>query len=187
MRILDRAASWPVLRGVADLGMGAEAVSDHTRRWRARIADADTKVVSVCPYCAVGCSQLIYVKDGAIIDIEGNPDAPINQGTLCPKGAATYELLNNPNRWTTVKYRAPYSDHWEDRPLDWAMERVAQLIKETRDRTWTEKNEKGDTVRHTTAIAELGGATLDNEENYLLKKLLNGGLGMVWIENQARV
>ncbi len=106
MRILDRAASWPVLRGVANLGMGAEAVSDHTRWWRARIADADTKVVSVCPYCAVGCSQLIYVKDGAIIDIEGNPDAPINQGTLCPKGAATYELLDNPNRWTTVKYRA---------------------------------------------------------------------------------
>ncbi len=186
-RVLDRATGWPPLREVADMGMGSEAVSDHTKKWRARIADVDKKVVSVCPYCAVGCSQLVYVKNGAIVDIEGNPDAPINKGTLCPKGAATYELLNNPNRWTTVKYRAPYSDHWEDRPLNWAMDRIAHLMKEARDNTWTEKNEQGELVRHTTAIAELGGATLDNEENYLIKKLLNGGLGMVWIENQARV
>lgn len=186
-RALDRVTAWPPLREIADMGMGPEAVSDHTEKWRARIADVDKKVVSVCPYCAVGCGQLIYVKNGAIVDIEGNPDAPINQGTLCPKGAATYELLSNPNRWTTVKYRAPYSDHWEDRPLDWAMDRIAQRIKDTRDQSWTERNEQGEIVRHTTAIAELGGATLDNEENYLIKKLLNGGLGMVWIENQARV
>lgn len=186
-RVFDRAASWPIVRQIADLGMGTEAITDHTKGWHARIADADRKTVSVCPYCAVGCSQLIYVKNGAIIDIEGNPDSPVNRGTLCPKGAATLELLSNPNRWTTVKYRAPYSDHWEDRPLDWAMERIAQLVKETRDQTWTEKNQKGELVRHTTAIAELGGATLDNEENYLLKKLLSSGLGMVWIENQARV
>ncbi len=185
--LLDRVAGWPVLRQVAELGMGPEAISEHTRQWQARVLDADKKVVSVCPYCAVGCSQLIYAKNGAIVDIEGNPDSPINQGTLCPKGAATYELLSNPNRWTTVKYRAPYSDHWEDRSLDWTMERIAQLMKETRDRQWQEKNEDGEEVRHVTAIAELGGATLDNEENYLIKKLLSGGLGMVWIENQARV
>ena len=185
--LLGRAANWPVLREIADLGMGPEAISEHSKRWRARILDADDKVVSVCPYCAVGCSELIYVKNGKIIDIEGNPDSPINQGTLCPKGAATFELMSNPNRWTTVKYRAPYSDHWEDRPLDWAMDRIAHLVKETRDRHWQEKNDEGETVRHLTAIASLGGATLDNEENYLIKKLFGGGLGMVWIENQARV
>ncbi len=185
--LLNRIANWPVLREFADLGMGPEAVSEHSRRWQARILDADKKVVSVCPYCAVGCSQLIYVKNGKIIDIEGNPDSPTNQGTLCPKGAATYELLNNPNRWTTVKYRAPHSDHWEERSLEWAMDRIAHLVKETRDRYWQQKNEEGEKVRHLTAVASLGGATLDNEENYLIKKLFNGGLGMVWIENQARV
>ena len=186
-RLVDRAVEWPVLREIADLGMGPEAISERTREWQARILEADEKVVSVCPYCAVGCSQLIYVKDGAIIDIEGNPDSPINQGTLCPKGAATFELLNNPNRWTTVKYRAPYSDHWEDKSLSWAMNRIARLTKETRDETWRERNEQDQVVRHTTGVASLGGATLDNEENYLIKKLFTGGLGMVWIENQARV
>ncbi len=184
---LSAAAKWPVVREIADLGMGPEAISAHTRQWQARILDADAKVVSVCPYCAVGCSQIIYVKNGAIIDIEGHPDSPINRGTLCPKGAATFELLSNPNRWTTVKYRAPYSDHWEDRPLDWAMERIARRVKETRDQTWRERNEKGQVVHSTTAIASLGGATLDNEENYLIKKLFTAGLGMVWVENQARV
>ena len=186
-RLFNRAGKWPLVQEFADLGMGSEAISEHTRHWQARILDADKKVVSVCPYCAVGCSQLIYVKNGAIIDIEGNPDSPINEGTLCPKGAATYELLNNPNRWTTVKYRAPYSDRWEDKPLDWAMDRIAQLIKETRDKTWRERNDKGQVVKHTPAIASLGGATLDNEENYLIKKLFTGGLRMVWVENQARV
>ncbi len=185
--LLTRIAHWPVIREVADLGMGPQAISQHTERWKARILDADTKAVSVCPYCAVGCSQLIYAKNGKIVNIEGNPDSPINQGTLCPKGAATFELLSNPNRWTTVKYRAPHSDHWEERSLEWAMDRIAQLTKETRDRNWQEKNEEGEEVRHVTAIASLGGATLDNEENYLIKKLFNGGLGMVWIENQARV
>jgi len=185
--LVAQAGRWPLLREVADLGMGPQATSEHTRHWQARILDADNKVVSVCPYCAVGCSQLIYVKNGAVIDIEGNPDSPINRGTLCPKGAATFQLLNNPYRWTKVKYRAPYSDHWEERPLDWAMDRIARLVKEARDADWQEKNKDGETVRHLTTVAELGGATLDNEENYLIKKLLNGGLGMVWIENQARV
>lgn len=186
-RLSDFASNWSLLRQIADIGMGPEAISSHTRELQARILDADRKVVSVCPYCAVGCSQLIYVKNGAIIDIEGNPESPINRGTLCPKGAATFELLNNPNRWTTVKYRAPYSDHWEDRPLDWAMDRIAHLVKATRDEHWRQWNQAGQEVRHLTAIASLGGATLDNEENYLIKKLFNGGLGMVWIENQARV
>ena len=147
----------------------------------------DRVVVSVCPYCAVGCSQLVSVRGDQIINIEGNPDSPINQGTLCPKGAATFGLTVNPQRVTTVKYRAPYSDHWEDKPLDWAMDRIALLIKETRDETFVRNLPDGTPVNHTLALAALGGATLDNEENYLIKKLFGGGLGTVWIENQARV
>ena len=185
--LVGQVVAWPLLRELAELGMGPGAITDQTRRTQARILEADRKVVSVCPFCAVGCGQLIYVKDGAILDIEGNPDSPISQGTLCPKGAATFDLLGNPSRWTTVKYRPPYGDRWEERPLDWAMERIAQLVKETRDATWRERDERGRVVRHTTAIASLGGATLDNEENYLIKKLFCGGLGLVWIENQARV
>ena len=141
----------------------------------------------VCPYCAVGCGQLIYTKGGNIIDIEGDPESPINEGTLCPKGANTFQLVCNPHRITKVKYRAPYSDHWEERSLDWAMDRIANLIKDTRDRHFVERDRNGMLVNRTTAIAHLGGATLDNEENYLIKKLLNGGLGVIPIENQARI
>jgi formate dehydrogenase major subunit len=145
-----------------------------------------TPTVSVCPYCAVGCSQLVYHRDGKIVDIEGNPDSPINRGTLCPKGAATSQLANSPFRWRTVRYRAPYSDRWEERALDWAMERIAQLVKETRDATFVERDDQGRTVNHTLGIAHLGGATLDNEENYLIKKLWTA-LGIVQVENQARI
>jgi formate dehydrogenase major subunit len=142
---------------------------------------------SVCPYCAVGCSLNVYVKDGRVIDIEGNPDSPINRGTLCPKGASTFQYSINPNRQTHVLYRAPYSDHWERKSLNWVMERIAQRIKETRDRTFVERLDDGREVNHTLAIELLGGATLDVEENYLMKKLFNGGLGIVPIENQARI
>ena len=145
-----------------------------------------TVVPSVCPYCAVGCGQLIYVSGGKVVDIEGNPDSPINEGTLCPKGANTFQLSVNPHRVTKVLYRAPYSDHWEHRPLEWAMERIAQRVKETRDRDFIDEKD-GTTVNHLTTIASLGGATMDNEENYLIKKLFNGGLGIVAIENQARI
>jgi formate dehydrogenase major subunit len=146
-----------------------------------------TKSHGVCPYCAVGCSQNVYTKAGEIIDIEGDPDSPINAGTLCPKGANTFQLVRNPHRVTTVKYRPPYSDRWETRPLEWAMERIAQLTKETRDADFIERNAEGLTVNHLTTIAHLGGATLDNEENYLIKKLFAGGLGILSIENQARI
>jgi formate dehydrogenase major subunit len=159
--------------------------SRRTETLRPRIAGAQV-TNSICPYCAVGCAQLVYHRDGQIIDIEGNYAGPINQGTLCPKGAATFQLGANPHRLRTVQYRAPYSDHWEERPLDWAMERIAQLTKEARERTFREKGENGVPVNYTTAIAHLGGATLDNEENYLIKKLFSG-LGMVWVENQARI
>jgi formate dehydrogenase major subunit len=141
----------------------------------------------VCPYCAVGCGQLVYTKAGKIIDIEGDPESPINEGTLCPKGANTYQLIDNPHRITKVMYRAPHSDKWETRTLDWAMDRIAQLVKSTRDQHFTGHNEKGMLVNNVTAIAHLGGATLDNEENYLIKKLLGGGLGVIPIENQARI
>jgi formate dehydrogenase major subunit len=145
-----------------------------------------TAVDGVCPYCAVGCAQQVWVKDRQIIDIEGDPRSPINEGHLCPKGANTFQLLVNPHRQTKVLYRAPYSDHWEERPLDWAMERIAQRVKETRDATFTEQDKNGTPVNNTNAIAHLGGATMDNEENYLIKKLFNT-LGIVAIENQARI
>ena len=153
------------------------------------------QVPSICPYCSVGCGQIVTVDDaGKIIGIEGNPDSPISQGTLCPKGAATYQLVMNDLRWTTVKYRAPGSDHWEDKPLDWAMDRIAQLVKQTRDANFNEFQDmpdgKGGTVRrrvmNTYAVASLGGATIDNEWNYAQQKLIHG-LGGVYIENQARI
>jgi len=143
-------------------------------------------VPSVCPYCAVGCGQIGYVKQGTIVDIEGNPDSPINEGCLCPKGANTFQLTVNPHRVTHVLYRAPFADHWERRPLEWAMDRIAERVKATRDPSFLETKD-GATVNHTTAIASLGGATMDVEENYLIKKLFTGGLGVVQVENQARI
>ncbi len=167
--------------------MRAAAKSEYSRTWRPRLEEADRVGASICPYCAVGCGQLIYARGNQIIHVEGDPYSPINQGTLCPKGSATYGWLVNPERLTKVKYRAPYSDHWEEVPQDWAMERIAQLIKRTRDETFVTKLPGDITVNHTLGIASLGGATLDNEENDLMKKLMSGGLGMVYIENQARV
>ena len=151
----------------------------------ARIKGA-TVVKSVCPYCAVGCSQNIYTKGGKIIDIEGNPDSPINNGTLCPRGSNTFQLGVNPHRIKHVMYRAPYSHTWEQKPLDWAMERIAQLTKEAREEGFIEQRD-GTTLNHMTNVMSLGGATMDNEENYLIKKFFGGGLGMVAIENQARI
>jgi formate dehydrogenase major subunit len=181
-------ADWSIPRQLAgEDPKRAAAQSTLSRTLRPRLEEADRVGTSICPYCAVGCAQLIYAKGNDVIHIEGDPRSPINQGTLCPKGAATLGWMLNPNRLTKVRYRAPYSDHWEERPLDWAMDRIAYLIKRTRDETFVRKLPDGSTVNHTLAIAELGGATLDNEENYLIKKLCGGGLGMVWIENQARV
>jgi formate dehydrogenase major subunit len=190
--IRDQAASflseWSVPRQLAGQDPLGEAAQSHrSRTLRPRLEEADRVGTSICPYCAVGCGQLVYAKGDQVIHIEGDPRNPINQGTLCPKGAATFGWMVNPNRLTKVKYRAPYSDHWEDRPLEWAMDRIAQRIKQTRDETFVRQLPDGTIVNHTMALASLGGATLDNEENYLIKKLYAGGLGMVWIENQARV
>jgi|SRR5579859_1519638 len=161
-------------------------VSPRTDEIHSRLGGAEVGV-SICPYCAVGCSQLVYHRDGTVLSIEGNYESFINGGTLCPKGSATYGLVVNPRRLKTIKYRAPNSDHWEDVPLDWAMDRIAHLVKQTRDETFVHRTPNGKTVNRTTAIAHLGGATLDNEENYLIKKLFGAGLGMVYIENQARI
>lgn len=199
--LLDYVRDWPISRQItrviesaqplsheiAELGMGDESISRRTREIQPRTRDADKVTSSVCPYCAVGCSTLIYSQNGHVTDIEGNPDSPINAGTLCPKGAATYQLTVNPDRVTTVLYRAPHSDHWEQRPLSWAMDRIAERIKETRDQGFVHQREDGTVINQATNLAVLGGATLDNEENYVIKKLFTGGLGVVWLENQARI
>jgi formate dehydrogenase major subunit len=176
----------------AALGVDVSAAEE---RARAVPIKAGRQVPSVCPYCSVGCGQIVTVEEGGrIVDIEGNPDSPINEGTLCPKGAATLQLVNNEQRWTTVKYRAPGSDRWEEKPLDWAMERLAQLVKQTRDASFNEYQELPDgkggaakkRVMNTYALGSLGGATIDNEWNYAQQKLMHA-LGVVYVENQARI
>ena len=168
------------------VGAVPNPISQATREAAPRTRGAAV-TVSVCPYCAVGCSQLVHTRDGRVINVEGNPASPINAGTLCPKGAATFGLLQSPLRVTTVKYRPPYGERWEERSLDWAMERIARLVKQTRDAGYEEFDADGHRVNRTLAIGHLGGATLDNEENYLIKKLFTAGLGIVAVENQARI
>ena len=142
---------------------------------------------AVCPYCAVGCGQLIFSKGGEIIDIEGDPESPISQGRLCPKGANAFQLAVNSHRVRQVLYRAPYSDRWETRTLDWALDQIAQRVKATRDADFRTRDEQGRLLNSVRSIGTLGGASIDNEENYLIKKLFGGGLGVVSIENQARI
>ncbi len=147
----------------------------------------DAKVFpSVCPYCAVGCGTLVHVQDDKIVNIEGNPASPINQGNLCPKGAASFQLHVNPNRLTKVLHRKPGGTDWEEMELDTAMDRVAELVKKTRDETFVERLPNGKLVNNTLAIFSLGGATMDDEWNHIHQKLMRG-LGIVAIENQARI
>ena len=162
-------------------------VSRATRDIRSRLSDEGVqKSVSVCPYCAVGCSTLVYHRDGRIIDIEGNPDSPINAGTLCPKGSASFGLHVSPYRWTKVRYRRPYSARWEDLSLEEALGMIARRVKKARDEHWKDEDERGKKLSHSTAVASIGGATIDNEENYLITKLFHS-LGFVRITNQARI
>jgi len=167
------------------IGFVPNPVSRRSRALTPRTRDA-TMTISICPFCAVGCAQQVFAKDGRIIDIEGDPASPISGGHLCPKGASTYQLLNNPNRQTKVLYRAPKSGRWEERPLDWAMERIAGLVKATRDADFQMANADGVRVNRLESVAHIGGATLDNEENYLILKLFRN-LGIVHITNQARI
>jgi formate dehydrogenase major subunit len=180
---------WPVARQVTEgdgLALDNIAASRRTRELAARTAAADKVVASVCPYCGVGCGQLVYVKEEKIIDIEGDPRSPISNGCLCPKGAATFQLVTGSHREHHVLYRRPRATEWEQVPLDRAMDMIAERVKATREATWEQRTEDGEEVRRTMSIAHLGGATLDNEENYLIKKLFNS-LGIVQIENQARI
>lgn len=163
----------------------AESATARGKRPRTELADAVG--TSICPYCAVGCAQLIYAKDKRPIAVEGDPASPINAGTLCPKGAATHGLMTSPLRLDRVLHRVPHATGWREVPLDWAMDRIAHLTKETRDDSFVGDAPDGTRLNHTLAIGSLGGATLDNEENYLIKKLFSAGLGMVFVENQARV
>jgi formate dehydrogenase major subunit len=179
---------WSLPRQVAGLDpLSKAAESTASRILRPRLEQADTVGTSICPFCAVGCGQLVYAKNGRPLHIEGDPRSPVNQGTLCPKGASTLGVLLSPQRINTVLYRAPHASDWEEKPLDWAMERIAHLTKQVRDDSFVETLPDGRTVNHTVGLGSLGGATLDNEENYLIKKLFGGGLGMVSIENQARI
>jgi formate dehydrogenase major subunit len=167
------------------LGLGASLAPASARAQQLRIKDAKT-TPSICPYCSVGCATLVHTIAGEIVNIEGDPASPHNEGCLCPKGAAIYQLHKNPNRATKVLHRKPGATGWEEVDLEWAMDRVAALVKKTRDETFVERLGDGTLVNHTTAIFALGGATLDNEWNHLQQKLMRG-LGVVAIENQARI
>jgi formate dehydrogenase major subunit len=167
------------------LGLGATMAPATARAQQLRIRDAKA-TPSVCPYCSVGCATLVHTVAGEIVNIEGDKRSPHNEGTLCPKGAATYQLHKNPNRATRVLHRKPGATEWEEVELEWAMDRVAQLVKKTREETFVERLTNGTLVNYTPAIFALGGATLDNEWNHLQQKLMRG-LGVVAIENQARI
>jgi formate dehydrogenase major subunit len=183
-------SDWPVIKQLRSrdaTGFGEEAFSRRSIELTPRISgDGAREVKSICPYCAVGCGQSVWVKDGRITDIEGDPDSPISRGRLCPKGAATFQLVAGSHRTKSVLYRRPHGTEWEELPLDRAMEMVAQRVKKARDENWERETEDGNPLNRTLGIAHLGGATLDNEENYLIKKLFTG-LGIVQIENQARI
>jgi formate dehydrogenase major subunit len=184
----DVITRWPVLRqlGGDPLGLGRAARSPRQAELRPRTQEADQVVRSVCPYCAVGCGQLVYVRDGKVSQIEGDPDSPISRGRLCPKGAASKSLVTSPTREYRVKYRRPHGRDWEELSLDDAMNMIADRVIATRNETWQEQDDQGNTVKRTLGIGSLGGATLDNEENYLIKKLFTS-LGIVSVENQARI
>jgi formate dehydrogenase major subunit len=179
---------WPVYRqliGTDHTGRGHAAKSAVSEALRPRTAKADRIVDSICPYCAVGCGQRVFVQDEQITQIEGDPASPISRGRLCPKGSATQQLVDPANRATTVRYRRPYGTEWEDLDLDTAMDMIADRVLDVRRRTWQDTDEDGRVLRRTMGLAHLGGATLDNEENYLIKKLWTA-LGAVQVENQAR-
>ena len=178
----------PVVRQLTGdpLGLSRAARSERSEQLRPRIATADRVAKSVCPYCAVGCGQRVYVKDEKVIHIEGDPDSPISRGRLCPKGSASEQLVNTPSRVTTVRYRRPGGTDWEDLTLEQATEMIAERLLKTRQETWEETNADGHPLNRTLGMHFLGGATLDSEENYLIKKFFTAA-GAVSVENQARI
>ena len=189
MRFGEIVGRWPVIRQVREgdlLGLGRAAQSERSKHLRPRTEDADHVVQSICPYCAVGCGQLVYVADGQVSHIEGDPASPISRGRLCPKGQASKSYVQSPLREYKVKYRRPHGTRWEELSLDEAMEMIADRIVETRAASWEEQTPDGAPANRTMAIGHLGGATLDNEENYLIKKFFSA-MGALQIENQARI
>jgi formate dehydrogenase major subunit len=168
------------------LGLSRAARSERSEQLRPGVATADRVAKSVCPYCAVGCGQRLYVKDERVIHIEGDPDSPISRGLLCPKGSASEQLVNSSSRVTTVRYRRPGATDWEDLTLEQATEMIAERLLKTREETWEETNEDGQPLKRTLGMHFLGGATLDSEENYLIKKFFTAA-GAVSVENQARI
>ncbi len=188
MALTSRIGDWSLLRqlrGRDSLGRGEAARSERSRTLRPRTVGADRVVDSICPYCAVGCAQKVYVKDERVVQIEGSPASPISRGRLCPKGSASKQLVTSPTRVTRVRYRRPHGSEWEDLDLDTAMDMIADRVIRTRREFWEWESE-GRRTRRTLGIASLGGATLDNEENYLMKKLYTA-MGAISIENQARI
>jgi formate dehydrogenase major subunit len=183
----DLISRWPLIQQIktGTDGTGPEAMSEKTRNLRPKHDGAEA-TPSICPYCGVGCGQLVYHKNGKLISIEGDPKSPISRGHLCPKGADTFELHTHPGRLTKVRHRRPYSKEWEELDQETAMDMVADRLWDSRDRNFEEEKD-GEVLMQTKAVAHLGGATLDNEENYLIKKLFAAGLGMVCISNQARI
>lgn len=182
-------ARWPVYRqltGDDDLGRGTAARSPRTEALRARTETADREVKSICPFCAVGCAQRVFVKGEQVTQIEGDPDSPVSRGRLCPRGSSSLSLVTSPTREQKIRYRRPYASEWEDLDLDTAMDMIADRVIETRANSWEHEDELGRHLHRTMGIASLGGATLDNEENYLMKKLYTA-LGAVQVENQARI
>jgi formate dehydrogenase major subunit len=175
----------PLVGRAMDWGMGPSAGSEDTRQAAPRIAGLKV-TESVCPFCAVGCGQLVYTRGGELVDIEGNPRSPINQGTLCPKGASSRQLVQQPGRLTKVKYRRPGGTEWEELELEQAMDMIAERVIAARENGWQDSDRHSWRVDRTLGFAHLGGATLDNEENYLIKKLFTA-MGAIQIENQARI
>ena len=187
MDLTKKLLQWPVLRqatGTDRLGRGSAA--QGSKDWTARTSTADRVVKSICPYCAVGCGQQVFVKDEKVVQIEGDPDSPISRGRLCPKGSASEQLVNSPGRQTAMLYRRPYGTEWEPLDLEQATDMIADRVLEARSRRWQDTDEDGRRLARTMGIASLGGATLDNEENYLIKKLFTAA-GAIQIENQARI
>jgi formate dehydrogenase major subunit len=187
MGLARKLRQWPALRqaaGADPLGRGS-AAQGH-RDWTARTGTADRVVKSICPYCAVGCGQQVFVKDEKVVQIEGDPDSPVSRGRLCPKGSASEQLVNSPGRQTAMLYRRPYGTQWEPLDLEQATDMIADRILESRSRRWQETDDDGRRLARTMGIASLGGATLDNEENYLIKKLFTA-IGAIQVENQARI
>jgi formate dehydrogenase major subunit len=181
--------AWSVvrqLRGRDRLGLGEAAQSSRQANLVPRTAEADKVAKSICPYCGVGCGQRVFVKDGEITQIEGDSDSPISRGRLCPKGAASRQLVQSPTREYKIKYRRPYGTEWEELDLDKAMDMIADRLIKTRDETWEHEDEEGRHLHRTLGFAHLGGATLDNEENYLIKKFFTA-MGAIQVENQARI